>query len=347
MNEGLVLGTRFRNTLTQLPTLTYVSGGTSSLKLPKTFLHRAMTLRFRGNAVVGVGAATAIAEGPLNVIKKLEIVGDGRKVYQAIDGASAYRLSNLMLGKAGELDPYATGVATNPFSFSFQLHHEAVGMRQPNDSFLDPRRHEEVELRITWGTDAEIITPGGGGTATVNGTLDVILEQTTDGAESIVVNRVLVPRVDTITATNAAYAFELPRIGVLAGIFFKAGQLTGSAFVPNDIVVNRISLRSDSSFYHADGLRWDTLQAKNVMEHHLDRPFGVLGATGYPAAYNADEYGTGIEGYCFLPLIEDGMLSSGLDTLSLNTLELILDVTGAAGNQLVSNMLFFEPRDAA
>jgi hypothetical protein len=344
VDQALVLGTRFRNTLTELATLTYSSGGTSSLKLPKTFLHRAMTLRFVGNAVIGTANATAIAEGPLNVIKKVEIVGDGRKVYQAIDGASAYRLSNLMLGKAGELDPYVNTIGTRPFAFSFQLHHEAVAMRQPNDSFLDPRRHEEVELRITWGTDAEVITPGGGGTATVNGTLYILLEQTTDGAESIIVNRVLVPREDSISATSSAYAFELPRIGVLAGLLFK----TTRNGAPVDDLINRIALRSDSSFYHADGLRWATLQAKNVMEHHLDRPFSALGATGYATTYDPDEYGTGIEGYAFLPIIEDGMLSSGLDTLSLNTLEVILDVTRTSGTEIIkTNMLFFEPRDAA
>lgn len=342
-NAPLVLGTRFRNTLTNLPTMTYASGGTSSLKLPKTFLHRAFTLRFRGLATIGVATAVAIAEGALNVIKKIEIVGDGRKVYQAIDGASAYRMSNLMIGKAAEMDYPLLTAGARPFFIAFQLHLEAVGMRQPNDSFLDPRRHEEIELRIGWGTDAEIITPGGGGTATISGSLDLILEQTTDGAESIIVNRILIPRVDTATVTTSAFAYELPRVGVLAGILFK----TTRSGVPVDDIINRMSLRSDSSFYHADGLRWDTLQAKNVMEHHLDRPNSALVATGYGTTYDPDEYGTGIEGYAFLPMIEDGMLSSGLDTLSLNTLEVILDVTGATGNVITSTLLFYEPRDAA
>lgn len=338
-----VLGTRFRNTLNQLPTLTYAAGATSSLKLPKTFLHRAMTLRFRGTATIATATAVAIAEGPLNVIKKIELIGDGRKTYWAIDGASAYRLSNLMMGKAGEFDPPTLTAGARPFSFAYQLHHEAAAMRQPNDSFFDPRRHEEVELRITWAAaDTEVITPGGGGTAVVSGTLDVILEQTTMGAESIIANRLLNYREDSITATSSNYSFEIPRNGILAGILFK----TTRAGAPVDDLINKISLRSDSSFLHADNLRWDTLQAKNVIEYGLDRPFSAAGATGYAATYDPDEYGTGIEGYAFLPLIEDGMLSSGLNTLDLNTLEVVLDVTRTSGTELVrSTYVFFEPRD--
>ncbi len=342
--EVVSLGTRFRSTLSQLPTLTYSSGGTSTLKLPKTFLHRALTLRFRGLATIGVATATQIGEGILNVIKKIELVGDGRKVYWAIDGASAFRMSNLMLGKQGEFFQNLLTAGARPFFWSYQLHHEAVGMRQPNDSFFDPRRHEEVELRITWGTDAEIITPGGGGTAVISGTLDAILEQTTDGAESVILNRLLTYREDSIAATNANYSYEIPRNGLLVGMLFK----TTRNGVPVDDIINRITVKSDSTFYHVDGLRWDTLRGKNLVEHHLDRPSAALAATGYPATFDPNYAGWAPEGYAFVPFVEDGMVSSALNTLALNTLEVSLDVTRTSGTELIRNtMLFFEPRDLA
>lgn len=340
-----VLGTRFRNTLNQLPSLTYTAGAVSSLKLPKTFLHRALTLRFRGTATIATATAVAIGDGILNVIKKIEIVGDGRKVYQAVDGASAYKLSSIMMGKTAECFPPILTAGARPFAFAFQLHHEAAGMRQPNDSFFDPRRHEEVELRITWaGADTEVITPGGGGTAVISGTLDLILEQTTTGAESVIVNRLLNFREDSISATSTNFSYEVPRNGILAGMLFKCTR----AGVPVNDIINKISLRSDSSFLHADNLRWDTLQEKNVIEYGLDRPLSLFSGTGYSTTYDPSQIGAAIDGYAFLPMIEDGMLSSGLNTLALNTLEVVLDVTRTSGTELIRNtMLFFEPRDLA
>lgn len=346
MDTQVSLGTRFRSVLSQIAQALFVSAGTTSVKLPKTFNHRAITFRLRGSLVVGVATATGKAESPLQLIQKIELLGDGRKVYWAISGRDAYRLSALMMGKAGELSAPVLTVGTNPFAATFQVHHEAVGMRMPPDSFFDPRRHEEIELRITWGAATDIATIGGGGTIAIDAAtyLDCLLEQTTEGGEAIQFNRLISYREFTVAATNQTESFEVSRNGLLVGIMFR----TDRDGVPVNNIINKINLKSDSSFLHADGLRWDTLQGKNTIEHHLDRPQSLLGTAGYSATFAPTDFADNIEGYCFLPLIEDGMLSSALNTLALNTLEVVLDITKTSGTEVIrSTFVFYEPRDAA
>jgi len=346
--DQITLGTRYRTILTQIAQQLFPgNGNVTSVKLPKTFLHRKILFQLRGNIIVTVATATSnFPESPLGLIKKIELLGDGRKTYWAVSGRDAYRLNAFLSGQPGALKAPLLTVGTNPFSAAFEIWHAAQAFRQPTDSFFDPRRHEDVELRITWGSPTDIVTAG---PATVvidpnNTFVDMILEQTTEGAESILFNRLINFREDTITASNSAFTYEVARSGILVGILFRTDQNT----VPINNMINKITLRSDSSFIHCDGLRFDALQKMNFIDFHQERPMSAAGATGYSSTYDPATAFDSIDGYAFLPLAEDGMLSSGLNTLALNTLEVILDISFISGTQILrSTFVFFEPRDAA
>lgn len=330
--QQLALGTRFR--ALQLPTspntIPYDPGNTRGAEVPKTYLTKDLALRLTGNLVVTVATATILAEAPLGLITKVELLADGSESLFAMSGRDAYRLGAIFHGKAGELVPPVGTAGTNAFSAFLILSSEAVNMAVPVDSYLDLREFEKTEIRIQWGAATTIATAGGGGTIEVDATTtqaEVYANQTTEGLPSIGFRRFISYDDRPILSTQSDYSFLVPRSGLLAGVLFH----TYRDEVPVDDIVNYITLTSDGAHDHVKRRSWRSLQSENVMRYQLD---------GGPAAN-----GGKITGYAYLDFLEDGRLASAINTEALNELKITLDVTLGAGTlrQLRATYLFFKP----
>ena len=335
MPTALDFGTRFRTVQSAVTPIPFDSGNVRTMELPRSFLYKTIILRLAGTFTVTGGGSAIAAEAPLNLIRKIELIADGRKTLFSIDGPSAYRMGHLMRGKEPERQfPSGFGVqGPTTISATFILDNMAARMVSSVDSYFDPRPYEKVELRITWGTIADIIV---GGTATVNaGTqVDIQIEQTTVGADLGLFNRLLTFDEQTITAVSTAMTINVPRSGLLTGILFRV--YNNSA--PSDTALNFISLKSDNNFLHADRLDYATLQRRNVVDFQVDGdpPTTVTSGGKMPV------------GYCYLDLTEDGLITSALNTLDLNVLQLVLDVDAPTGTAFVHPAyVFYEPIPAA
>lgn len=314
----LELGTRFRTIRTPAPAVPYDSGNTRSVELPRTFLFKDIAVRLTGSLNVTV-ATTNRAESPLGLIAKMELVADGRKTLWTAAGRDLYRHAHIFYSQAGELSAPATGVgATQAFSATIMIPNESVRTQMPADSLFDPREYEKIELRITWSSVSSIISAG---TATVNTgcQASVVVYQTTQGAEYIKFNRVIQFDELTFSASSTALSTKVARSGLLAGILIRVDDANQA---PDDTVINSVTLRSDNSFYHADTWSWREIQERNVIDYQL---------------------GSRVAGYGYIDLLEDGLLSSALNTLALNVAEIILNVTAAAAKTVRFTYVFYEP----
>ena len=164
MNATQDMGSRFRTISSSVPVIPFDSGNVRSVELPRSFLYRNIAVRLSGSLVVTVGTTNAPLS-PLPLIQKLELVADGRKILWTAAGIDLWELCHIHRGKAPELNPPALGVATNPFSATIVIDNSAIRMQFPADSMFDPREYEKIELRVTWGTVANVISAG---TATVS-----------------------------------------------------------------------------------------------------------------------------------------------------------------------------------
>lgn len=329
--DPTTVGSRFRPVRASVTPIPFNQGNVERRRLPKNFAHRYLVCRLTGNLVVGVAAQTNLSLAPLGLIQKIDVIGDGRKTYFSIPGKDAWFLSNLFHTKAGELRAPAAAVATNPFSCTFILDHQSIGMRVPPDSFLDSRKHEELEIVVTWGAPTDIATAGAMGTlAITNCSLDVEVVQTTVGFEYIQFNRLLTSRRDVIVADNTEFTYEIPRTGTLAGILLRTER---DRVLVNDII-QTVGLRVDTNFRIFDNLDYDTFQRENVLAYSLDK---FLTA--------APNLGEQVDGFVYLDLSEDGMISSCINTLAVNTLEPVLNILVGAGTTrtLDSTFVFYEP----
>lgn len=328
--EQLALGSRFRALSVALSpvAIPYDAGNTRASEVPKTYLTKDIFIRLTGSLTVGVAVATILDDAPLGLLSSIELAGDGNETLWKLAGRDAYRLSNLFNGKAGELVPPSGAVGTNAFSASLVLSAEAVNMAIPVDSYLDLREFEKTELRITWGAATEIATAGGGGSITITAAtqIDAYANQSTEGLNSIGFRRFLSFDQRDINATNPELTVLVPRSGLLAGILFRSDR--DKAKVDN--IFNFITLTSDSSHDHFKRRSWASLQFENVIKYQLDG--GAGGGSGR------------ITGYAYLDLLEDGRLSSAINTEALNELKLSLDVTRTSGVEIIRmTYVFFKP----
>jgi hypothetical protein len=321
----LELGSRFRTAQTQVPQLSFVSGGVSSQELPRSFLYKTLVCRLSGSITIGTGTG-AMSEGPLGLIQKCEIIADGRKVLVSANARDLFRLTHIFRGKRPELNFSA---ATGSFSGTFAIDMEAIRMVSPVDSFFDPRPYEKIEIRITWGTISNILTTPG--TASITSVvLDVQVLQTTEGADAIMFNKLISFDENTPAASSQNLTINVPRSGILHGILFRTDTLG----IDQDNIINFVTVKSDNNFLHVDRLSWATLQRRNVFEFQLD------GGTDTPGSATLNGQ---IVGFAFLDLTEDGLIGSGLNTLDLNVLQLILDVTFQANNLIRITYIYYEP----
>lgn len=321
------IGSRFRTVQSPVAAVPFDSGNTRSVELPRSFLYKYIAFRLSGTHVGGGTPPTGpIGEQPLGLIRRIDLIADGRKLLWSASGRDLFRLSHLMVGKQGEqLAPVAAG--STPFSAAFIVHNEAARLRVPIDSYFDPRPYEKVELRVQWGTVSDLWSTVN--TSSISAaSLDVQVMQSSEGAPHIMFNRLLLFDEQVVASTQSALTFNVPRTGLLQGFFIRVDN----ANVPADDSLNFVTLKSDNNFLHLDRLAAQTLKARNVMEYQIDN---TLNQAGLP-------------GYYWVDLTEDGLLSSALNTFDLNVLQLICDATVPSGTRTYRiTYVYYEPITAA
>lgn len=333
------LGTRFRTVKSAVGQLTFSANAVQSLELPRSFLYKTLYLRLAGSIANSASATFVSDEMPLDLIRKIEVLADGRKLLVVGSGRSLYRLAHFQRGvEPPRIGVNAVAAATYPIAALIPIDFQAVRMQMPADSFFDPRAYEKLELRITWGATTDLLT-GGTVTTPTTPTLDVFIDQTTKGADLSGFNRLHIFDDVPLNATSTNLVLRVPRAGLLAHMML--GSLGGSAGKTIATgVINFVTLRSDSNFVHVDRLKFDTdlLQLGTVdtlanMRFNPDLSVAVSGGVAAPA----------MQGWGFIDLTEDGMIGSALNTVDLQTLDLVLDVTGAASNHVIIEYVFYEP----
>lgn len=320
--NGILPGSRFRTLTTSQPTIAFDSGNVKSVELDKTFLGKTISLRLSGSTTVTVATTLAGDELPLELLKKIEVVADGRVYLVTGSGRDLYRLAHFQRGKEGERLAPGTTVAVHPFSATILIDLEAARMVKPLDSFFDGRSFERIELRVTWGTIADLYATG---TATVDSTtkVDVAYLQTTQGFDQVAFRRMhtydIIPATTTTEITR-----RIQRSGLLAHILLgsRNGRTT------DDTIIQKVSLKVESNFFNVAKLDWAHLQRRNVQEYQLDGPAVTVGK---------------VQGYAMVDLTEDGMIQSALNTLNLNNIDLVLEVTGGAAFQVFASYIFYDP----
>ncbi len=315
------LGKTFQRAQIGAGSIAFSQGNTVSLEVPNALLQRGMTLVLTGNLVVAVAnASVGFAESPLGLIKNIRVVGDGRRVLFNSPARDLWRLGQLQHGQVYDRNQPSLLIGTNAFRATIPIDHEALQAINPVESLFDPRLFKKVTVEITWGAASDICVAGGGGTIAISGcAVDVLCDQTSEGVNEILFDQEISPDEQAVVASSSLFQFKVPQNGLLIGVLLRTDRQASNGPIPVNDLINRISLKSDTTVAHADQVSWGSLQRRNTGEYQ----FTVAAA------------GTVVDGYAYLPLMENGMISSALNTNALNDLRLILDVTRTSDTETV------------
>jgi hypothetical protein len=327
MSSGLdasiyqTLGKTFQRAQIGAGSVPFSQGNTVSIELPNALLQRYLVLNLTGNLVVGVANASSIfAEAPWGLIKNIRIVGDGRRVLINSPARDLWRLAQLVHGHHYQRSAPTALIGTNAFSGALVIDQEMLLAINPVESLFDPRLFKKVTIEITWGAAADIANPGGGGTIAISGcSVDVLVDQTSEGVNEILFDHELSPDEQAVTATSSLFQFKVPQNGLLAGMLLRTDRTGATGPIPVDDIIANMSLKSDTTVAHVDQVSWSTLQKRNVGEYQ----------------FASSQLGSVVTGYAYLPLLENGMISSALNTNALNDLRLILSVVRTSDTEIV------------
>lgn len=323
------LGTVFRTQKLNIGTLPYNSGQTGSLDVPRGLLLKSIKIRLSGTFTVAGGAVASYnSETPLGLLQRIELTADGRKPFASTDGRMLYRKNQRERGIPGELVSLSnTANGTYAFVAYVTIDLEALRFVFPIDSYLDTRLYDNIRLNITWGAPSALAVVGAGTIAVNAGTQVVVQgEYTAEGFELVKFNKIQITDEVIVSGSTGALRLAVPRNGLLSDLHIR----TDVDSVVNDAFIADVTLRSENTVYHADHLDWATHQASQVVENQL--------ITATP--------GSRINGYFFYDLTEDAMLSTALDTTSVNVLDLLFNIPALpAGTTRAIRVLYnyFEP----
>lgn len=300
-----------RNFLRRLGAVTFAANEVRTLDtpMPRNNIYRRLHIFLDGTLTTAV-ALTPTLDFPFNIIRRLEIVANGSDTIKSIDGpALAMGFQHQDYGTLPDrLLPAAVG-AGQPWNGHLVVDFAMPKSIRPIDTLLDARKLSALELRITWGAVANMDTAGNSSALVLN--CNVYSEEAiaVGGDQNFSTYKQLFQERNLPTTTQE-FQMLLPVGNVYRGFLLRTSSDV-NLDVPANGIINNVTLRSGQEVYF--NWRDEIIQGWNKSLNSLE-------------ALRA--------GYYYIDLTTDGHMTEALNTRGFSSLELILDVVGAANNNI-------------
>lgn len=321
---GLSLGARLRGRVIKVGSASFDAGNTSSVKLPQGSLLKRLWFRLSGSLNITT-ALTLKSLAPAGLVKKFEIVGDGKTIWAA-DPRDLYEIARFLTSKAGEIVTSTATGAAQPIAIAFPVDFQAFRRANPADSNFWSEPYGQLEAKITWASAAADIFSAGAATVNSSTKVDLTLEDTYVGHDQVQLIRTITFVEKTVAAATTAFELPLPRNGLMDCSLIRA-DIDG---VYSDAIINAVTMQFDGSFEPIKNVTWPDLQNKCVSDMSVD---GGAAGTGR------------ITGVALVDLIENGMLTSAPNLKAMNDPKFVMDVNKPAGTTLTirATVVGYEP----
>lgn len=322
----------------------FASATSRSFDLPTDAIYKQIELDLAIRVDTGVGgSATAEFErAPWTLIKRIDLVADGKDTIKGYSGGMLLDINHLDFHAypwVGELSIPGASANTGTLHLALVISLEQVGMQFPQHTWLDARKLSSLELRLTFGTFAatapnDIYSAGTVQTLTQYDVTPYGHEIfDIDPASQFGVNQeVMSPSAfPTNTATDRRFKLNVGN-AYRRVVLSEVDQNSRAA-------VNRLlKIRLEQQGSYTRRL-WDAGHLKNVNTRlkQLDVGMGVGSA---PAALHVVQTtgrnGGSRLGLYELEIAEDGSEKALLDTFGMTDLSLMLDWDGANTTDLLN-----------
>lgn len=289
----------------------FIASAQKRLELSKNYNVQYYMVKLTATHTNAAGAA--LFDSKLwGLINHLEIVANGNNTIKSIPASKLFINSIIGTGKAIEYLDLSEGADRVSTVFALIPMSQFRTVRA-HDTILDTGLFKTLDLLINWGSNASI----GTGITVSDAKLEVfssaLIGYQRNQGETIkyfVENNVT----DEVTNTTTAKEVKLP-----TGHIYKALTVVSSVDgVNNDSMIKGIKIKSGNTVYV--DLDADAIRSKNIFE------------------IAPDDDGD-LKGIYHINFASRGRLSDALDTRTLNTLEIVLDVEKQAGTSNDLNIL--------
>lgn len=297
--------------------------GALLVDMPRGYDIESIIFRIYGTIVVSTGYTAVRSEAPVQLIKRIELIADGKNTVASVPFVMLNRANVFRGGQLGSLQaPTAASAATYTVSASGTLDQQLIDGIRPKDSNLRTSGMSLLQLRFTFGSIADCFT-GGAGVATMSMNLDIIaselIELEAKSGEVTSPLYLLKRSYQDIafTTSNGNMEIPLPVGNVMRGVCLRAEGAT-TAGEPSDAVLNNVSLRSGVDVRL--NVPYLDLRELNKMDYHVDTlPVGI----------------------CIADLMSSGSdagarASEGWDLTQASEAKLVLDVNGGANTKVTA-----------
>lgn len=296
--------------------------GVVTIDVPRGYDIEALYFRIYGTVNVTTNFAGGVrAEAPCQLIKRIELVADGKNTIASVPFNMLNRGNPFRRGQLGPLTPpSAATIAAYAVEAAAVLDQANMDGIRSKDSNLRTSGMGLLQLRFTFGAAADLFGPGAGAGNIANMFVDVYTSEMIelpDAKGAITSPLYMVKRayqdIPALTS-NANMQVILPVGNVLRGLVIRASGLV-TAGEPSNGIINNIQLASGVDVrFNLPGL---DVRALNKVDYQI---------TTLP------------DGYYYIDLMGDGSFntqaSEGWDLTNASEAKLILDVTGGANVNL-------------
>ena len=294
--------------------------GQLSVDVPRGYDIESLGFRLYGSIVVATGATSVRAEAPCQLIKRIELISDGKNTIASVPLVLLNR-ANVWRKQLGSLTPpTAATAATYPIEATGMLDQQLIDGLRPKDSNLRTKFMSQLQVRFTFGAAIDCFVPGAG-VASLSGVYcDIFAYEMVElpDENGQITNPLYVVKRSfqdiAFTASNANMEIILPVGNVMRGVVIRAeGAVTAGE--PSDAVINNIQLASNTDVRF--NLPYLDARAGNKQDYDMTTlPTGIVAAD----------------------LMSGGQQSvralEGWDLTQASQAKLILDVTGATNTRV-------------
>ena len=306
----------FRQSLRMLPDIDFSANGQPSVDIPRDRLIKAIVLRIKGQVDTSSTPASAVEDNPVSLIKSIQVIGDGSQVLYSLSGIDAYYLTQFKYGVVPTITAVPDAVAgARELSALIVIPFEAIGGRVPADSYLDSTVFKSLQLKLTFGTLADLHDATISETSGEDITVEVMVEETTVPEPNFLSKWYTLQR--TISASNANFDIDFPLGNFFKTIMIRAMEGTAPGARSNSPFTS-VSLISSGSVNHVQALPILIMKERLALNQALADTTGIY--------------------YYEFP--EDGLLASMLNGSDTNDLK--LRVASVAGTNTILHVTLNE-----
>lgn len=297
----------YRNNKRRVGQINYAANGVASLELPRKYPMRALeldvngafTIATLGSPVLRTGGACGAAFRP---VRRIEVIANGKDTVKSISGTAIAMKSVFLRSSQRSYLPDITGTGAKVVGGTLLVPFAMPRSVRPGDTLLPSGRLSTLDLRVTFGTEADLFstapTSVTGFTMPIEVHVAEAIRKDSKAEPYSTYKELYIEK--SVTVSSTQFQILLP-VGNRYRGFMIESESDGEGV---DTILNGVEIRSGTDVFFKETA--DAIRGANVIEHDLKD--------------------TTLTGYHYIELCPDRQLVDTLDARGLSELEMVLDV---------------------